>query len=140
MKHTCWSVLFLALLGCDSGKSAYRGPSGQVTGKITLNGHVLPPGCRVVFQAVGANHSPGAEISSSGEFRLSHSGSYQIPVGTYKVQLAPPIVANVGSDPARPRTLPPPPFPNKYMYAESSGIEFTVAAGSNVAKIDLKSE
>ena len=82
-------VLFLA--GCESG--GYSGPTGTVSGTVTLNGQPVPQGCTVVFIA-DAGHTASGEVGGGGEYSLTVTGkagqSSAIPVANYQVCVTPP--------------------------------------------------
>lgn len=141
---SCWAALLFitaTVVGCDAGTNGYRGPTGKVAGRVTINGSVPPPGCMVLFQSPGTGYTAAAEIDIAGVFQLSFNGSPNIPAGLYKVQVTPPVSSarlSAPPDPSKPPSPPPRPFPAKYMSTNSSGIEFSVVAGTNTASFDLK--
>ena len=78
--------------GCETG-GEYSGPTGAVSGTITLNGEAAPQGCSVAFVSDDGFTASGT-VGTEGSYELSvvtKSGrSSDIPVATYKVSIGPP--------------------------------------------------
>jgi hypothetical protein len=149
-------LLFLAA-GCGGGGgSAYKGPTGLVTGKLIIDGKPLTEGCHVAFQSVEGGYLAVGTVKSEGKYTLTCNGSFNVPAVAYRIQLAPPssvetiTTTNKLQDPsemARKVMGPPgsakvkesakPPFPAKYLNTLTSKLEYTVKAGSNTADFDL---
>ncbi len=124
-------LVILTLAGC--GKSGFSGPTGQVSGKVTLNGAPLREGSRITLISTQGYMASGA-TTADGSFKLTYDGSENTPAATYKAQLSPPVSTAPAAliDPSKP--LPaasPDSFPSKYAATATSGLEFVVKEGVN---------
>ena len=77
----CASALFLT--GC--GGSSSDGPSGDVEGKVQLDGKPLPEGT-VVFSDAKTGATDAAQLDKSGNFKIEAP----LAVGEYRVSFEPP--------------------------------------------------
>lgn len=143
-------VGLLLLAGCGGGDDgAFKGPFGQVTGKVTFEGKPIPEGSQVVFQAVTAGYLATGTVNASGEYTLQYNGSADIPGVLYQVtfmQATKPT--GTADDPAATPKLDPvtsakvevskaaPPFPAKYSSPTKDAV-FTVKEGKNTADFVL---
>ena len=144
-----WALLAIAGLvasgGCGSGDA---GPTGTVSGTVTLNGQPVPPGSTVSFISEKGQTAAGV-VEDEGEYQLYIGGEDKyIPVGAYKATVAPPAeemtqaeydammeAASSQKRPSRPpaqKSL----IPVKYQMPATSGLSFNVEEGSN--QIDIK--
>lgn len=124
-------LVILPLAAC--GKGGYSGPTGKVSGKVTLAGAPLSAGSTVTFISTQGHMASGA-TAADGSFKLLCNGAENIPAVTYKVQLSPPASTAPAPliDPSKPLpAAPPEPFPSKYAATATSGLEFTVKEGEN---------
>jgi len=132
-------LVILTLVGC--GKRGFSGPTGKVTGKVTLEGTPLPEGSIITLIATQGYMASGV-TAADGSFKLTYAGSENIPAATYKAQLSPPASAAPAElmDPSKPLpAAPPEPFPSKYAATTTSELEFTVKEGENPPlNIELK--
>jgi hypothetical protein len=143
-QRTCVGFLIcsvtLILVGCGSG---VKGPTGTVTGSVTVKGAAAPAGTNVLFQS-NDGYSAGGTVDAAGKYTLKSNGSSYIPAATYLVQVSPPPappappmdpakVATGGSAPALP-----PPFPAKYGSTATSGFQFKIEPKENKIDLDLK--
>jgi hypothetical protein len=138
-----WVIGVLGVVGCGSG--GYRGPTGAVTGRVTLDGQPIPQGSVVSFVSE-AGFTATATVSSNGSYQLLTAGNPKIPVSTYKVSIAPPAQAmsetdydkymsGEGGDATEtPSELIPP----KYSDPTTSGLSFAVEQGANTIDIELE--
>lgn len=101
-----WAVLVIAALvlcvGCQPG--GYSGPTGTVSGTVTINDQPVPPGCSVSFIS-DAGHTASAQVGAGGAYQLSVVGkggakTDNIPVATYKVSVGPPGEAGTSAEDA----------------------------------------
>ncbi len=125
------AVLPLGLCGCPGGSP---GPTGNVSGKVSLGGEPLGQ-WEVVFY--GADGVPGgsATLSPSGEFRLGQP----IPVGDYQVAVAPPgeeAPAGEEADPQRAKILEK--VPPRYWDHTTSGLSAQVTEGDNTVTFEIE--
>ena len=137
-------VMMLFGAGCggkDSG--AFKGPFGQVTGKVSFEGKPIPEGSQVLFQStgIGASYAAIGTVNASGEYTLKHDGKLDVPGVAYQVQIMPPSKAAVGAaDPLVGAKIAiskeAPPFPAKYS-SPSKDLVFTVKEGKNSADFTL---
>ena len=141
----CLSVALMLLVGgCGGdGVEKFKGPFGQVTGKVTFEGKPIPEGSQVLFQSTekGGYLATGI-VNASGEYTLQCDGSPNLPGLTYQVTFMPPSKA------AGPSTTDPAaganvslaagvaPFPEKYS-TPSKMLVSTVKEGKNTADFVL---
>ena len=104
LTHGCalWAVmlgLVVLLAGCEA--DGYSGPTGTVSGTVTLNGEPVPQGCTVVFIA-DAGHTASGEVGAGGEYSLSMTGksgqTNAIPAAKYQVCVTPPAGEETSED------------------------------------------
>jgi hypothetical protein len=140
----------LALAAGCSGKPNY-GPTAKVSGRLTMDGKPLPAGQAVSFMQMEKGFLAYGMTDNDGKFTLNSWNAGKMPVGTYKVFVAPPPRVEVDMAQISPEDRfehpelvePPMPksFPEKYRDAMTSGLEYAVKAGdANNFEIDLKSE
>jgi hypothetical protein len=141
-------VMFAAtMLGCG-GESL--GPTGKVTGKLTLDGKQLPPGHAVSFMQMQKGFLAYGMTDAEGKFEVKSWNNGDMPVGNYDVMIAPPssdvddsqrsaedrFENPQNADSSQPRVL----FPAKYRETTTSGLQYEIKEGVNNFAIDLKSE
>lgn len=118
-------LLLAAAAGCGR-TSGQVGPTYEVTGQVLLkDGKPLKAG-RVTFLAIDDLSPPASgPIGSDGRFTLTTKvdGDGAVP-GQYKIRVEPAV--SEGKNGARK-----PPFPTKYVDADSSGLAATVKAEPN---------
>jgi hypothetical protein len=127
----CGCLIFFA--GCGGTYDA------SVSGKVTMNGQVVPNGT-VAFSPVSGGPAAYGRIEESGEYVIRTGREAGLPAGDYQVT----VTAN---EPAK--TLqtagggPPPPgkaiTPAWYRTKDTSGLKFTVEPGSNTIDLPLNS-
>jgi len=142
-----WLLTMLLLTGC--GGTDY-GPTGKVKGRLTMEGKPLSPGTAVSFMQMEKGFLAFGLTDAEGRFEVKSWNDGEMPVGVYKVMIAPPASA------------PPPPqnytaeelfenpdladpvvkaeFPQKYRDTQTSGLEFQIQTGENSFDIDLKAK
>lgn len=138
-------LVTLALGGC--GGYDY-GPTGKITGTLTMDGKPLAAGTAVSFMQMEKGFLAFGLTDAEGKFEVKSFNGGQMPVGKYKVMLAPPAAATppakeVSAEDAfeNPELLDPvvkADFPKKYRDTQTSGLEYEVQSGSNDFAIDLK--
>jgi len=133
-------VLFLSvgLFGCGGG-------TGTVTGKVQVNGKVVPSGLvTIIASDNGSYRSP---VKKDGTYEISG-----VPVGLAKITVTnAPEIADAGpptADGTAPKAPPgsqgaapvkiPTIIPKKYETAAESGLTYTVKSGSQTYDLDLK--
>lgn len=131
------------LAGC--GGTNY-GPTGRITGKLTLVGKPLAAGTAVSFMQMEKGFLAFGLTDAEGKFEVKSWNNGDMPVGKYKVMLAPAASAappqNISAEDAfeNPALLEPAvnvDFPKKYRDTQTSGLEFEVKPGANEFVIDL---
>jgi len=136
----------LAVVGCGGGSSPAHGPTGTVTGKVTVNGKSVPNGCTVVFVHEKTNVPASGIVGGDGSYSAA-----KVLAGPNKVSITPPAKATtvdqsnmdaykaamMGKKDAGPKGTPAP-FPTKYLTPEKSGLSVTVKEGANTYDIELK--
>ena len=156
--HALWAILVIAGLlfcgGCSPG--GYSGPTGTVTGTVTLNGEPVPQGCTVAFVS-DDGHVASGKTGSGGSYQLSAGeAGDRVPAATYKVSVGAPASGDAMSDAeyekmmeaqsaagggAEPEEEAQPAgdvIPAKYRTTGTSGLSFEVKAGSNTIDIPLE--
>ena len=145
MKQFGLSVVFMILAaGCGGDSDAFKGPFGQVTGKVTFEGKPIPEGSRVVFQSTKEGYLATGTVNAAGEYTLQCNGKPDLPALPYQVQIMPPSKAAAATtgmiDPAVgakvDATVVAPPFPAKYS-AVTKELVYTVKEGKNTADFPL---
>lgn len=120
----CWGIP-----GCGTGG---KGPSGMVSGKVTLQEKPVGSGY-IAFNSSSKGTAAGANLSATGEFKLTDP----LPIGEYVVTVSPPPAASPLMTPAA--TQPPKSdIPDKYRSEAKTDLKFVVKAGANTANFDLK--
>lgn len=139
----CYGFAVLSL-GC--GGNSY-GPTGKVGGRLTLAGKPLAPGHAVSFMQMEKGFLAFGLTDADGDFMLNSWNNGAMPVGKYKVMIAPPPPGP--HDPnqmtaedrfEKPELVEPAgkaEFPKKYRDTTTSGLEFEIQEGMNMFPIDL---
>lgn len=144
-------VLVMIFVGCGGTPiDGFKGERGQVSGKITLGGEAVQPGCQVIFMSVGKGGYVGTGvIAEGGKYTLAYKVGAGLPVADYLVQLSPPSgsPSTAAMDPMKmgaslktDRTKEVDegkPFPLMYVSTATSKLQFKVKAGKNTADFDL---
>ena len=140
--------------GCSSG--GYSGPTGEVSGTVTLNGAPVPQGCTVAFIS-DKGFTASGQVGADGKYELSVIGtggakSNSVPAATYAVSVTAPGTAgqseadydammeaesagDAGAVEDKPADGT---IPAKYQSAGTSGLSFEVKEGSNTIDITLE--
>ena len=122
--------LALVLAGCGGGGSSAK-PSGDVSGEVTFEGKPVQAGV-VNFESAASGAAAQAPIKD-GSFNFANP----VPVGQYKVTIAPPPEAPPVPGETRP-PVNPKDIPAKYRTPAKSDLKAEVAAGQNKVKFELK--
>jgi hypothetical protein len=128
------AVLLVGVCGCSEGAKGPTGPTGNITGKVTLGGEPLNQGA-VEFVRGDAMHVGSAIVSSSGEFKFEQP----MPVGDYLVAVLPPqedAAAGEEQDAKREDVMKQ--VPEKYWAHTTSGLTATVKEGDNPFTFELE--
>lgn len=142
---------FVFLSGCPGG--GYSGPTGTVSGTVTLDGEPVPQGCTVAFVS-DQGFAASGQLGAGGKYKLSVAGKgNEIPVATYKVTVTPSATGQMSdqdyekmmqesaSGGEKPKAESKPAeevIPAKYSSTATSGLSFNVKKGPNT--IDIKLE
>ncbi|MBC7818043.1 MAG: hypothetical protein IAG10_14230 [Planctomycetaceae bacterium] len=138
-------VLMLLVSGCGGGEGeVFKGPFGEVTGKVTFEGKPIPEGSQVVFQSTEKGYMAIGAVNASGEYALQYDGKPNVPGLTYQVTILPPAKTAASAagtlDPAAGAKVTiskeAPPFPAKYSQPAKDRV-FTVKEGKNTADFAL---
>ena len=139
-------------IGCQPG--GYAGPTGTVSGTVTLNGQPVPEGCTVAFVS-DAGHTASGQVGAGGQYSLSVAReggmTSAVPAATYKVCVTPPAAAESSEDydqmmdaaasgEGQAGEAPPQEevIPAAFQSTGTSGLSYEVKQGSNT--IDVKLE
>ncbi len=144
------------MAGCGGGSpdDGFTGARGQVSGTITLDGQPLEKGCQVLFMAQNGGYTATGVVGDGGRYTLVYAAGEGLPVGDYKVQVAPPVAvdsssANQPVDPAKmasqmklqrgaQKAEDTGPVPSKYKSTDTSGLRFKLEANQNTADFNLE--
>ena len=111
---------------------------GQVAGNVSLQGEPVKSGL-VGFQNDAQGIHILAPIESDGSYEVKMAQGEGLPLGTYRVFIAPPLPElQLGApDPHQPddELIQ---FPQKYLRSDTSGITLTVEHGRNRLDIDMQ--
>jgi hypothetical protein len=150
-RHLCIAVCSfsaaVAFTGC--GDDGYSGPTGTVSGTVTMDGTALSTPANVTFMNAKKGFTASGQTDASGKFSLITNESPDIPVGTYDIAVTPveneemtpeqameaSMNSEDGSIDSKNDTI-----PAKYGSPGSSGLSFEVKEGENTAPVELKSE
>lgn len=113
------------IYGCSGDDGGYDGPVGSVQGKVTVSGKALPEGTTIQFSS-DKGYSNAAKLDSEGSFEIE-----DLPTGTYQIYLTAPTPEPSDDANAPAPKEGPPPFPKKYLQADTSGEKFDVKEGDN---------
>jgi hypothetical protein len=138
-------LIVLSLAGCGGHDF---GPTGKVTGKLTMAGKPLAVGTAVSFMQMEKGFLAFGQTDAEGKFEVNSWNGGAMPVGKYKVMIAPPTANlpdpnSVSPEEAfdHPELLDPvvkAEFPKKYRDTQTSGLEYEIKEGANDFQIDLK--
>ena len=124
----------VGLAGCGGAYDA------TASGAVTLDGKPVTRGT-VAYHPVSAGPSAYARIDEDGTYTVRTGREVGLPVGEYQVTVIssePPAVSQTAQG------GPPPPgkpiTPPWYRTKQSSGLQFTVAAGDNELNLELTSQ
>jgi len=142
-RHFGALVLMLSVTGC--GGTDF-GPTGTITGKLTLLGKPIAAGTAVSFMQMEKGFLAFGLTDEEGKFEVKSWNNGQMPVGKYKVMIAPaavPPAKNLTPEEAfdHPELVEPATkadFPKKYRDTQTSGLEYEIKEGPNDFEIDLK--
>ncbi|MDZ4686120.1 MAG: hypothetical protein SH850_13715 [Planctomycetaceae bacterium] len=142
VRHLAVAVLNLCTIGC--GGVDY-GPTGKITGRLTMDGKPLAAGTAVSFMQMEKGFLAFGMTDADGKFEVDSFNSGDMPAGVYKVMIAPPAAPapkDVSAEEAfeNPELRDPTvkvEFPKKYRDTNTSGLEYEVKAGANDFPIDL---
>ena len=136
------------LVTCGCGGAGY-GPTGTVTGKLTMEGSPVSAGYAVSFMQMEKGFLAYGITDAEGKFQVKSWNDGNMPVGKYNVMIAPPVsdeaAANLSAEDrfeqeqvrtAKAKQT----LPARNRETTTSGIEYDIAQGSNNFDIDLKSK
>jgi hypothetical protein len=138
----------LAVVGCGGDS---KGPTGTISGKLTVNGQPAPAKTQVFFLS-NTGDATSAEVAGDGTFTIMG-----VTVGSYQVSIKPPAATSenvspeeamrmmYGTEPGGKGSNPNAfasegavKIPEKYTSFADSGITFEVKEGVNDFALDLK--
>ena len=119
-------------LGLLSGCGGGEGPTGTVSGKVTLDGEPVTSGEIGFISAEG--FSAIAEIGSGGSFTIAEN----MPVGKYTVTVSPPAIEEAPGEGGDTAELASSDVPEGYMDEGTSDISKDITEGQNTLTIELK--
>ena len=136
-------IFVTTFLGC--GGDPY-GPTGKVTGKLTMDGKQLPAGHAVSFMQMEKGFLAFGMTDAEGKFEIKSFNNGNMPIGMYDVMIAPPSGGDVSNLSAEERfdkpELSAPKskvlFPSRYRETTTSGLKYEITKGDNHFEIDLK--
>lgn len=145
MSAAAVALIVVSVSGCGGGGGLPSGDTGTVTGSVTYNGQPVPQGTTVVFLPAGGGAGAvmaNGTVDEAGNYSLTMRNGPDILTGKYMVGVTPPPTGTEMTPDEimqmdKPPETPPPPFPAKYLSAETSGVNMTVAAGENSLDITM---
>jgi hypothetical protein len=142
------ACLGIALAGC--GGDFDYGPTGTITGRLTLEGKPLPAGSSAVFMEPKAGYLAFGLTDADGNYTVNTWNNGNMPIGTYRVMVHPPAPANDSETASAEELLANPEkykarpvkteIPKKYRETSTSGLSFDIQKGQNKIDIDLKKD
>lgn len=132
LSRLVWVLPLLLPIGLFTGCSPSI-PEGTVSGAVTLNGKPYSDSA-VMLIDLDSGQAAGADIQSDGSFTIAEP----IPLGTYKVYLAPKSLSDEEAAEAKPIKIDTS-VPDKYWSEHSTDITVKVEEGENTATVELKS-
>jgi hypothetical protein len=133
------------LLSCLAGIAAFAAVAGcggaesTVTGTVTLDGQPVGPGVIVFAPAGGASNPSDGAIQVDGSYFLRTGREEGLKPGDYQVGVT--VLDQPAVKPGE-RSMEVAKYitPQKYAEPSTSGLQFTVEAGSNTIDVKLSSE
>ena len=111
---------------------------GQVSGHVSLQGRPVESGL-VGFQYDAKGVHMLAPIQSDGSYEVRMAQGRGLPLGTYRIFVAPPLPdLQLGAPDPNQSTPELIQFPPQYLRSETSGITLTVDRGQNRLDIDMQ--
>jgi hypothetical protein len=146
--------MLLALVACAGCGGYNYGPTGRITGRLTMDGKPLPQGTSVSFMQMEKGYLALGLTDADGKFEVGNApGTFNqgdMPVGTYKVMISLPSAEAQRKEMTPEEAFDNPDitgeavkaeFPAKYRDVATSGLEFEIQPGkTNNFEIDLKSQ
>lgn len=139
--------VLVALIGCgSSGTFTVSGPTGTVSGKVTLDGKPVPVGSTVTFRHTKTAHTPAAIVGDDGAYTLQLAETLRVPVGVYTVGVIAPSTGSKAPEDLMKASLEPkkdagqPAIPAKFLNPDSSPLKLEVAEGQNTLDVKLTSQ
>ncbi len=135
----------LSVAGC--GGNPY-GPTGKITGRLTMEGKPLPAGHSVSFMQMEKGFLAFGITDADGKFEVKSWNNGEMPVGKYDVMIGPPSGENADTsqmsaeerfDNPQPQKIKVP-FPVRYRETTKSGLSYEIKEGPNHFDIDIKSK
>jgi hypothetical protein len=120
--------------GCGGG-----GLESTLTGTVTLDGKPIGPGILVFAPTEGAQNPAIGNVEADGRYSVKTSRTSGLKPGRYRVSVNITELPPPGSENQRLAALPLL-HPKKYESAETSGLEYDVAPGSNEINVELSSK
>ncbi len=142
-------VLFVlvSLTGCGhAGTFAISGPTGTVSGKVTLDGKPVPVGSTVTFRHSKSAHTPAAIVGDDGSYTLQLAETLRVPVGVYTVGIVAPSSGSKAPEGLMKASLEPKKdagqttIPSKFLNPDTSPIKVEVVEGQNSLDIKFTSQ
>jgi hypothetical protein len=145
-------ILVATVLGC--GGDPY-GPTGKISGKLTMDGKPLPAGYAVSFMQMQSGFLAYGTTDAEGKFVVNTLNDGNMPIGKYDVMVAPPggegsitdedlnMSAEERFEKQQQTGTPLPKkgsIPLKYRQTTTSGLSYEVKEGENNFDIDLQSK
>ncbi|QDT53519.1 hypothetical protein Pan44_15410 [Caulifigura coniformis] len=136
----------LLLTGC--GGDFDYGPTGTITGRLTMDGEPLPAGSSAVFMEPKAGYLAFGLTDAEGNYTVNTWNEGNMPIGSYRVMVHPPAPANDSETASAEEVMAHPEkykarpiktdIPKKYRETATSGLSFEIKKGENKIDIDIK--
>jgi hypothetical protein len=123
----------VSAFGCNRAE-----PLGRIRGRVTFLGAPVTEGL-VVFNNAQKGIFMTAALNKDGTYVVTSAAGRGLPLGQYRVTVAPPIEeAVLGPNFEPPPVKPYPNIPDRFRDVKTSDLSLEVKEGENVLNIDMK--
>lgn len=147
-------LVMFGVVGCGGGVSnksvQITGPTGTVSGTVTLNGKPVSGGAIISFRHAKTALVANSKVAEDGTYTLQLADSLKVPVGLYSAAVSPvagktmspeeydAMMKNTPPDGSLPKTNSgQAAIPSKYLLMDGSPLKFEVSEGQNTIDVKL---
>lgn len=134
-----WITSWLLLAACflTAGCGGRGEPLGKVFGTVTLQDQPVAGGS-IVFANAEKGVYMSAPLKQDGSYEVATARGQGLPLGTYRVSLAPPPGEPLTKDNPKPKPRTEPEIPPRYRDAKTSKLQLEVKEGDNQFDVRLQ--